>query len=963
MLSSRKTWFQFIMVVVLSFGVVGCSFFFDEKKKEDEVSYDQEVGSCLGQSNSLLVSYFDGNSGTISHEGIDQFSDCYVESLESFIKHTKSGRLESDDYSAENIESLIQRFHPGQGISADRLRGYIRLKSFLIGGAEETLSKEELIVLQKIVPMVAKSLKSLLPYRKILLQQVELSASREDYLKYDKAVKQLRRQVKQLVGVLEKYKGSRRVNIEEVAQFFFSEFYKDRAEDYYKYLSLIVSFKNFAVDEEGIQLKRSNFATFIDQALSTYDALTRFNYFLLDDEKYGIFKNIGHVASFIARIPSQLENAQIFKGVSLRALDDILNTANGIMTKALRERPERTMKLIKVSDILYALEEAEKIKAPLTAKTLSLYLRNFIKKWFDPSRPMGSLLTMGKVNYVNQMVDRWFERQQIVNTLFERAKADSISLTKYQKSLPKNKALKEWVTIIQKVGTHQWDEKRRVNIGSEMSEFSYEELTVSNSITLLSEIFMKPYNLNESSLLNYKITDLQTEEIYELNRVIGVELAFMDSRIDDSGIRAFREMNSFSTQGSSDDYMDLYEGYEYLSFAFSAGELSDRIYNEIPTSCHKQAIDVLGKNVLKKECFQSHLRTHFADYFSHLPTVYRYWLNANNLQKDEFLGALEISSRAGTIREKGYDLAEIRTAVSILSFLEAIFYMFDTKKINDLVDGEESLKGQSELRRAEAHFRPLITYFVKQYKPGLIKEYGGMFQKACGGGRTDEQLLDCIAPKLFIHLLRTGSLPLKDTDYCGKIAFWFLLDDNKEEMKFKETKADAGEVLKVFSAIAKITWGGHVKRVQQFLLNKQGDLLNSLQGATVPDCQQNRNNVFCKWSRLIYCTDSVNQNVFDEFRYNRSNWFDEDLYEQSPDEAVEQSMIEIYNIFGEHDLYSTLCAFPTVRKSKRVDPAVSVVRDCGLGQEEEPGITDHVKQISEDVGEKAKELWNSWMGD
>ena len=201
----------------------------------------------------------------------------------------------------------------------------------------------------------------------------------------------------------------------------------------------------------------------------------------------------------------------------------------------------------------------------------------------------------------------------------------------------------------------------------------------------------------------------------------------MDSRIDDSGVRSFRETKNFSTQNSNNGWMDFFEGYEYLSVATSSGEMADRIYADIPSECHRDSIDVHNKNVVEVSCFRDHLQNNFIKYFGHLSVIKKYWESVDENLRSEFIDSLEVASRAGNIRPKPYDLTEIRVTVTILSYLQSIFFMFDRNNPNGLADGVEVNPGDSELRRAEKHFRPLIVDFVLKNKPEVIKEKRSLF--------------------------------------------------------------------------------------------------------------------------------------------------------------------------------------------------------------------------------------------
>jgi hypothetical protein len=948
-----------VLATVVSLILVNCSYFFEEKKKENEVVYNQEVGGCMSAANNTMVQYFATTpEAEPAEKDLREFSQCYNDSLESFITYTKSGRLESDDYSAENIETLIGKFHPGKNLSADRIRGYLKLKSFLIGGSEDSISKEELGVLQRLLPLLGDALRKLLPYRQILLRSARLDKTTEDYQKFQQAFQIFEADLAEFLKQLKPYEGRRQINMVELASFLFGELYGEEARNKANLIPLMVAFKNFAVSEDGEYLHREKLATFAKQTALTHKAIANFYYFLEDDSEHSIFHNIGNIVSFIAKVPGQLVNAELFKGLALKSLEDIMDTSEAVLRTAVDDQRRKRLGMDKFHEVLQGLETANIMKGPLTADTLNYFMANFFSGWVDPGNRVGSDLTLRKITDLRGLIDKWFQRQKMLNEVFGEDPEQTISLVRLNSSVPLQGAWNQWARLLEKIGVHQWDDKNRVQFEKDMSRFSYKELTVSNSIFLLDELFMRPYNRGVPNLLNYKLRESEVQEIYELVRVLGVELAFMDSRIVDSGERAFTEMNSFSTQVSNDLHMDFFEGYEYLSIASSSGKASDRLYDDISVQCRRDSIDVHNRRVIEVNCFRSHLKTHFLEYFGHLDRVSDFWRKANNLRKDEFLRSLEIASRAGVIREKPYDLTEIRVTVSILSYLESIFFRFDKTNVNNLVDGEEGANGESELRLAEAHFRPLVKDFVLSKRPEILQENSTLFSISCGEGLSDDLLLDCIAPKIFIHLLTNGGLPLGDSDVCGRTQFAWILIPANERRAFRNAEASPGNALKVFSALAKLTHQSHVDRVKDFLVNQQKDLFTSLAFDEAPDCLAQPDNIFCKWGRELYCNESVNPDVYEYFRSNKYNLFPVTRYDEDPEASVEQTLLDIFATFDEHQKFSTLCAFPFVEKERVAPGLQDVARDCVVGEPEQPSLRDRGQQFLDDAGQ----VWNNIFG-
>ena len=394
-------------IFILLFSVAGfltsCSYFFDEKTKDTEVSYQKTVGQCIGDANNSMKGYFDASlAHEVSEAELEEFSLCYQNSIESLVTNTKSGRVESDDYSAENIELLIKKLHPGKALDIERIRGYIMLKAFVIGGNSETVSKKELLVIKKLLPVVARGLKSLLPYRDILLRSADLNRSREDFRRFKLAFSQFEIELNNILKAVQSYQGNGRqkVDLTKVAHFLFSEIYEDSLSEKMKMIPLLIAFKNFSVDEDSEFLNRRNLSAFLHQARMTFEVLSHFEYFLKEDKERPLFGNLGHLVSFVTRIPVLLANAQIFQTVALDSLGDIFKLSEKIFAESLSQRKNKTLKIDRIKDILLGLETAEIMNGPLRAETLGFFLANFSKKWADPGSQVVSDLNFSKLQYL-----------------------------------------------------------------------------------------------------------------------------------------------------------------------------------------------------------------------------------------------------------------------------------------------------------------------------------------------------------------------------------------------------------------------------------------------------------------------------------------------------------------------------------------------------------------------------------
>jgi hypothetical protein len=926
---------NYITLLFSTFLLLGCSYFFDQQKNENDVSYNEKTGSCISQVNNTMGRYFDPDySGVIPDEELDLITDCYQTSMNAITKYTKSGRADSNHYIAENFELLFKNMHKDVNISLSELQSYIHLKYFLIGGREDSVSKKELKILSDILPTIVNLLKEMQPHRSVIFKMNVLTRDQQGYEKFNMIYAALTLKVEKLLKEFEPYQGNRKINVKDFGNFILSEFMNRDARAQEKYISLLVTFKNLVLNEQSEDLQVNDLSSFVMQTLLTYQSLSQFDYFVKDDI---IFTSLGTIASFVIKISGQFKDSQVFKSKALDSLYDIISHIERVLTQAAKANDKQVIAFERLNDLFIKLEEAGLTnKTNLSAKTLGLFIEKLSSQWLEPEVKSNADFNINKIRYVKNLFIKWYDRQKTFNELFEDRQ--SINFNSLPSNFNNNSIILDWKKLLQRISIFHWDDFGLLLYNKDVSNLTYRELTVSNSIQTAVELFLRPFNSSSTPSFNLKVTADQAQEIYELLRVLGVEMGFMDSRIFDSGYRSFAEANNFSSIKKNDSVLDFYEGYEYLAIAMSSGSLAQSIYESIDPKYYLDYKDVHHQYVTDAQAFRDNFYQGFPEFFKHLKVINSYWQSASNKERQEFVNTLEIASRAGVISEKPYDLGEIRVTTTILYYLESIFNLFDTDH-NNIATGQE-------LRRAEKHFRPLIVKFILDSQKETLENKKTYLSKQMKvENPTNAQMAEWLAPKVFIYLLKYREIP-KGFSF----SFWWLMSQSEEDKQYAAVEANTQDVMSVFSTLAKINHETHIKSIKAFLTKqhgyyKEGKLIQELNNQNASECSGSNKNDFCKWSRLIYCSENMDQYLFDWMTNNRYNLFPEELWKmnaeygirqaeyvskktkvkdkniRSPEElknevdmAVDSTMEIFEKTFRSHKLFSTLCAFPQLDK-------------------------------------------------
>ena len=897
----------FIGLVNLFLLITGCSYFFNLDQRESKINYKSESGQCTNSVNESIKRYFDRvKVPPVTTRELDQVYDCYRKSLESFVRYTKSGRLDSDSYSAENISFFLKKFYPDleEQISLDDIRYYLSLKSFLIGGQSDSLSKSEILKISDFLSGFIESLKTLLPYRSVYFRKANLKKDKKDYDYYSKALKVLKGEIDKLLEFFPYQNLNSTLNLRLAIQFIERENNNTRNLDHFS--DLIIAFKNLSVLSEGDLVKRKDFNFFVKQSFFAYREFMRFHYFVKDNQ---LFNNLGGVVIFLIKIHSQLEYADTFRGMTPQVLSEIMETFLGMTVESLNRRASKKISYDRVYEFLVALDNMGSLRKELDARTVGHFVQELLKWWMGPGSDQTVDVTISKALYFEKMYRSWVQRQQIVNELFFNKDIKSVSLRGVEKQMKNNPKLKEWIQLFNSVSTHQWRDNGLMFLSKKINDMSYVEMTVSNSIFLLAEFFLKPYNRSATSPFDFKLTKDQTQKIYKTLRILAVPLGIMDSRLLESGYRVFNEGNNFSTQLRNDQFLDFFETYEYLSFALSSFNLAGKTYKSVGHQCRLDYVDVHGDLVLDSDCFLEHLEENFNELVNHLDIVKYVWTEADKKQKKDIFQALKYIAKEGfTIFKTPYQSGELRVMSIFLYYVESIFFNFDYNR-------DFKLNG-TDLINSYNHFEFFLSQLVYKKISALDRDSfsAKTLRYFCDVGDQVEEMVECLKPKLFVYLLTEGHSPdegfLDQVDFLKDIVFY---DD--EEIFYKETVSTIN-IFEFFALLNKDSYESYKSEVADFLLKNKGSLASELyEDRDTFECVNgHEDSAFCQWSRIIRCNKGIEPYLYQWMNENKYSIFPERTWEESPEEAVVETMDFFSRSFVFHKRFSVHCYFPQYMK-------------------------------------------------
>lgn len=178
MTSKVFSYFIFILMPVMMLS--SCTEFTKGKaKKEEVIEIKQDTMSCL-KDVALDVQNF--MKSEVSNEDIDKTFSCIDETIAQFQTRVE-GREEATSFNSEELFDIFKTFVEDANISRDATRDLLGLKTALLGGSDQKITKAELSVLREYLVVIKEEAKKILPHAQLLTFQKTEGAYSKDQIK------------------------------------------------------------------------------------------------------------------------------------------------------------------------------------------------------------------------------------------------------------------------------------------------------------------------------------------------------------------------------------------------------------------------------------------------------------------------------------------------------------------------------------------------------------------------------------------------------------------------------------------------------------------------------------------------------------------------------------------------------------------------------------------------------------
>lgn len=711
---------KLLSLLLAAVNLTACSDFLEGKKETPGViELSNDKLSCLSvlPENILKIS-----DGTASDLQITSSVSCMQDSLTYFQKRTR-GALD-ETYSIPELRGFFGKyFLKENNVSPQLAAELMKLKKALLGGSENYLTKSEITRLNYILKVIQEELLLIRPHIRVLTMQAKKGEVSAYEVKEASAALQgaLFRIAEQSELTRSDYSfADAKKLVSGIADFVTGDEPFTLYVRASTYVPLIETVKIILFGEKAELQSKQDWLNAIRSVVSLYGLALRFNY---------------EVKSLDI---SNSQQVQLMQDLIEQSLDLVLGSPRMV------QRGEISFK--EIDRLLELLHDEGFINLPVSVRAIQETYRAVVGRMLDPEQrnDLSSIYSLNDTHL--RVLKRELEIFRMHQVLFESRLNGVSSWAEYRKALlaiPVEKwiglqegldvsvqtaLLKSWrdtlITLSTQPGVVYTNQDRVfVGYGSDRLQVSWKSVTQMNLMRALARFLSLGYgNGNSLNLDRATISEAGLSQWYEDFHTFGVEMKAFDPRSLNSGPRAFKEANFFTFSGNGDKAMDLKETYQFVSFLFSGGMRSsnDLQSKMLAAGCGVPELDVFGFKKFEERCFQKEFFASFGQYFENLPWMVAYVRTLGPQAQREFFEDLMVAARVSEPQGGLVEMADVRTLVMILHYVESVFTGYDKDQDQRLSVAEVKLASDRfvgflrEMRpgTSDSNLRDGFTYLV-----------------------------------------------------------------------------------------------------------------------------------------------------------------------------------------------------------------------------------------------------------
>ena len=657
----------FISLIIIVLGS-GCNL------RIGETAFVQNMDSfslgCLNGMRGKMNNYI---SGTLHNEEITQIADCTKQALNIF-KYRVRGQT-PDVFTPDELRKFIQNlFLRDQTINDNFLGQIMRLKYVIIGGPEDKLTKEDIEKFIAFVDVLKTEAIFFQPYiQALMFPEQSIQLMKENKLKTDP------------------------VNLQKSATRL-STFLKRFSNPYY-----FTDIKNLMYELDIF----SDVETGISHWNQRIEVVTAFKQFIVGGSELTIQPNewekllpgYAYLLSALINYRTLIEHPVYLSPQGMQFIFAIVENLLNFLNLSLNNRLN---KIIPIGDFIQLtphLYSTQILSTTISKQSIYNLLKILLAKVLhtdNQTEVSEIILNPEKMKKLQEIFDVWLQDQLIINTLyngdqesttFPQTTQDLLSKNKWEWTKFENKQSKE-VFMLKPL----YKEENRIHISHTIfipetaPELNFKNLTIQNAYRLLTFLLRSGYERNYPNTPGITVQELHDFFVDFQSFAIDMKWLARKSNSSISPVEAsfiasnmfIRSSTGFNTNINQTEYLQPYEGIEYLSYLFSIISSIREFEQSLTHLCPGMSSEM---GVLyDRACVKLHFISILENQIPHIPDLLQNLQKMSTEQKMEFTETLILIGFENYNDYQSYEVLRsfhIRNMFIALYFLETIFTRFD----------------------------------------------------------------------------------------------------------------------------------------------------------------------------------------------------------------------------------------------------------------------------------------------
>lgn len=724
-----------------------CTEFLKGKPKaQDYIEINSASLGCLDNVSEDMSKFLKAEVG---EEAVDKMYSCLTDTLSEFQKKVE-GRAQADAFTAEEIYDIFTQFVSQAKLSRTAADNLLLLKSALIGGAADRITKAEIDELKNYLGVVRNEAKKLTPYVKIFSFEKSNKALSKEFI--TAGFTQANRALKTLF----------RTSRLSTANY------------------SVVEFKNFVINVFNLGGKEKNIVEILAKVnfvLNGYET----NLTLAETDEY-----IDNVVNFM-RLASLYTNGHF--ALSLEDFDQIdpsvefVNEAITLVENSLQYKKTNVVSAHSLDRLMLELTKGDLFPNPVRASSLIGFYKVFITRLLESGsggqvskftgiRP-DHIANLKRELAVFQIYTRLIKKlipqasidagdthfdlrvlQSRMGALNPADEVDVLSRFNASQRFVITSIVNELKTEFTAANPAVYFYNKKMVVATNQADWkqSRQDLIQDTVIKVLSRFLMLGYAQQHmiTGATRQTLNNVALYTWYGEFKAFLIDIKFFDPRIFNAGVTSVTVGNLFTRAGNGDDVLTYTELQQYFGILLAgSGAIGDDLYKDLlDRNCDLAELDVMGKHWSLETCLDTLLREKYKQYYASLPHLVSYLdrLSAADFKTyfREMTNIMRYSGFEGTKVETS-DLSGLNT---IAYFIENTFLLHDTNRNGAL--------SESEIRAAYPKFAKVARDFAYSSSEKQIKEFNSWKATLAGFGCFSE---DDLIRESFIFLVYNGRTP------------------------------------------------------------------------------------------------------------------------------------------------------------------------------------------------------------